>query len=50
MLLVVIFDLADGDIGWAGHFRIFMAPSSLIEVVDLLRSYLYFFSLAVHQL
>ena len=48
MLLVVIFDLADGDIGWAGHFRIFMAPPSLIEVVDLLRGYLDFFGLPVH--
>ena len=51
MLIGVIFDFADGgDIGWAGHFWRFLAPPSLIKVVDLLRGPLDFFGLPVHQL
>jgi hypothetical protein len=50
MMMVVIFDFANSDIGLAGHFWTFLASPSLIELVYLLRGYLNFFGLPVHQL
>jgi hypothetical protein len=51
MLIGVFFGFPDGgDIGWAGRFWDFMAPPSLVKVVNLLRGALDFFGLPVHQL